>query len=84
MLKIILGEIPDAVYHPPVYCDNQYEDEWITDPLSVSMIEDIDKSKVIGPHLIDSPALGPISTKELQRTKIQSMREFADIAGYYV
>ena len=23
-----------AIYHPPTYFDNQYEDEWITDPLT--------------------------------------------------
>ena len=49
----------------PVYFDNTYEDEWITDELSVKMIKDIDKSDVIGPHLVQSPILGPISTKEL-------------------
>lgn len=27
--------------------------------------KDIDKSDVIGPHLVQSPILGPISTKEL-------------------
>ncbi len=36
ILKIILGEVENAVYHPPAYLDNQYEDEWITDPLRFS------------------------------------------------
>ena len=36
----------DAIYHPPTYFDNVYEDEWITDPLSIEMIRDIDKSDV--------------------------------------
>ena len=65
MLKIYLGEMKNAVYHPPTYFDNRYEDEWITDPLSREMIEAVDQSKVIGPHLIESPVLGPISPKEL-------------------
>ena len=65
MLKIVFGEIPNSIYHPPTYFDNQYEDEWITDPLSVRMIKDIDKSDVIGPHLIESPVLGPISVNEI-------------------
>ena len=65
MLSIYLGDIPDAIYHPPTYFDNQYEDEWITDKLSVEMIKDVDKSDVVGPHLIESPVLGPISPKEL-------------------
>lgn len=65
MLKIIFGDTGNSIYHPPTYFDNQYEDEWITDPLSVEMIKDIDKSTVIGPHLIESPVLGPISPKEI-------------------
>lgn len=65
MLKIYLGNMEGAVYYPPTYFDNQYEDEWITNPLSVDMIKDVDKSVVIGPHLIESPVLGPISVREL-------------------
>ena len=65
MLNIYLGEMTEAIYHPPTYFDNMYEDEWITDSLSVKMIKDVDKSDVIGPHLIESPVLGPISPKEL-------------------
>ena len=48
-----------------VYFDNRYEDEWITEKLSVQMIKDVDKSVVISSRLIDSPVLGPISTREL-------------------
>ena len=44
MLKIVFGEVEHGVYHPPTYFDNQYEDHWITNPLSVEMIKDIDKS----------------------------------------
>lgn len=47
MLNIYLGDMENAIYHPPVYFDNTYEDEWITDELSVKMIKDIDKSDVI-------------------------------------
>lgn len=65
MLKIVFGEVENSVYHPPTYFDNQYEDEWITDPLTVAMIKDIDQSEVVGVHLIQSPVLGPISTKEI-------------------
>lgn len=65
MLKIVFGEVENSVYHPPTYFDNQYEDEWITDPLAVAMIKDVDKSDVIGAHLIQSPVLGPISPKEI-------------------
>lgn len=54
-----------AIYYLPVYFDNQYEDEWITNKLSMEMIKDVDKSQVISPHLIESPVLGPISVKEI-------------------
>lgn len=65
MLSVYLGEMEQAIYYPPAYFDNQYEDEWITDKLSVEMIKDVDKSEVIGAHLIESPVLGPISVKEI-------------------
>lgn len=65
MLKIVFGDIENSIYHPPTYFDNRYEDEWITNPFSVEMIKDIDKSDVIGAHLIESPVLGPISVKEI-------------------
>ena len=65
MLKIVFENIENSIYHPPTYFDNRYEDEWITAPLSVAMIKDIDKSDVIGAHLIESPVLGPISPKEI-------------------
>ncbi len=38
MLKIIFGEVENSVYHPPTYFDNRYEDEWITDPLTVAIM----------------------------------------------
>ncbi|SEM38453.1 protein of unknown function [Butyrivibrio sp. ob235] len=65
MLSIFFGNADNTIYHPPTYFDNTYEDNWITAPLSVEMIKDVDKSEVVGPHLIQSPVLGPISTKEL-------------------
>ena len=65
MLSIYLGNMEEAIYYPPVYFDNRYEDEWITDKLSIEMINDVDKSEVISSHLIESSVLGPISVKEL-------------------
>ncbi|MBB5266348.1 hypothetical protein HNP82_003505 [Catenibacillus scindens] len=65
MLSVYLGKMDQAIYYPPAYFDNRYEDEWITDKLSVEMIKDVDHSEVIGPHLIESPVLGPISVKEI-------------------
>lgn len=65
MLNIVFGDVENSIYHPPTYFDNQYEDEWITDPLSVEMIKDIDQSVVISAHLIESPVLGAISPREI-------------------
>ncbi|MBR1710495.1 MAG: DUF4869 domain-containing protein [Lachnospiraceae bacterium] len=65
MLRIVFGDTPNSIYHPPTYFDNVYHDEWITDPFSVKVIKDVDQSDVIGPHVISSPFLGSISTKEL-------------------
>ena len=65
MLNRYLGEMEGAVYHPPVYFDNRYEDEWLAEPLAIEMVKDVDKSEIISPHLVQSPVLGPISAKEL-------------------
>ncbi len=67
MLSIIYGEIEDKkyIFDPDTFFDNTYEDEWIVDELSVKMIKDVDQSDVIGPHLIESPFLGPISVEKL-------------------
>ena len=56
MLKIVFGDIENSIYHPPTYFDNQYEDEWITDPLAVVMIKDIDRSEVMGMYPIERMA----------------------------
>ena len=65
MLNIYLGKMDEAIYYPPTYFDNRYEDERITEEMSVEMIRDVDRSVVVSSHLIESPVLGPISVKEL-------------------
>ena len=65
MLNVYLGKMDEAVYYPPVYFDNRYEDEGIIDKRSIEIIRDVDKSDVVSAHLIESPVLGPISPKEL-------------------
>ena len=55
----------DAIYDPTTFFKNTVQDEWITDSLSVEMILDVDKSKVVGPHVIDSPVLGGIPPERL-------------------
>ncbi len=65
MLSIYYGDMPEAIYNTAVYFKNTYQDRWITKPLSVEMIKDVDKSEVVGPGLIQSPYLGPISPLQL-------------------
>ena len=65
MLHIHFGSVEEEIYNPPVYFDNQYEDEWIVDELSRRMVQDVDRSTVVGAHLIDSPFLGPIAPERL-------------------
>ena len=65
MLKVHLGSCDNEIYNPPAYFINQYEDERLITDLAKSMIKDVDKSDVIGPRLIQSPVLGPISPREL-------------------
>ena len=65
MLKIYFGEMPGEVYNPRIYFQNQYEDEWITTDLSKEMILDVDRSKVISAHAIESPVLGAITPLHL-------------------
>ena len=49
----------------PAYFNNVYEDEWLEDNFVKEMILDVDSSKVISPHIIESPVLGAITPKEL-------------------
>ena len=67
MLKIIYGEpaADNYIFNPDAFFNNTYEDDWITEPLSVQMIKDVDGSDVIGPRVIDSPFLGAIPTERL-------------------
>lgn len=57
--------MPEAIYDTSTYFRHAYKNKWITDPLSVEMIKDVDNSEVIGDNLIQSPVLGPISPAQL-------------------
>lgn len=60
MLNIYYGDMPEAIYDTAVYFKNVYDEEWITQPLSMQMIADVDKSTVLDNAVIDSPVLGKI------------------------
>jgi len=67
MLRIYYGDLDadNYIFNPDSFFNNTYEDEWITDALSVQMIKDIDGSDVKGGRVIDSPFLGVIPTERL-------------------
>ncbi|MBO4349940.1 MAG: DUF4869 domain-containing protein [Proteobacteria bacterium] len=60
MLHIFFGDMDKAIYNTAVFFKNDYEDEWIVDPLVKEMIRDVDQSEVIDSGVIDSPVLGKI------------------------
>ena len=60
MLKVFFGDMPEAIYNTAVFFKNDYEDDWITDPMVVEMIRDVDHSEVLDSGVIDSPVLGKI------------------------
>ena len=60
MLNVFFGNMPDAVYNTAVFFKNDYEDEWIVDPVVKEMIRDVDRSEVLDSGVIDSPVLGKI------------------------
>ena len=65
MLKIFYGDMQDSIYNTSVYFKNMYEEEWITEPETIKMIKDVDKSDVLGNGVIDSPVMGKIAPTSL-------------------
>lgn len=65
MLNIYFGSMTEAIYNTAVYFKNTYKDKWITAPLAIEMIQDVDHSKVVGPQVIESPVLGMITPLQL-------------------
>lgn len=61
MLNVFFGDMPGAIFNTAVYFKNTYRDSWITNPLSVQMIKDVDKSDVVSESVIESPVLGSIT-----------------------
>ena len=64
MLTIRFGEMKN-VYYGPGWFENNYEQDWLADPLVNEMLRDVDKSEYKGGELIESEVLGPISPKDL-------------------
>ena len=64
MLNLVLSDV-ERMLDAQHLLNNPYEDEWLEDPVVQEMILDVDKSKVISSHVIESPVLGPIAPDEL-------------------
>ena len=65
MLNIFFGDMPEAIYNTAVYFKNTYRDSWIADQMASEIISDVDRSKVVGPQVIESPVLGMITPLQL-------------------
>ena len=67
MLSIFFGKYRGSEYieNPDLFFDNTYADEWLTDERSKEMVNDVDRSDLIGPNLVISPVLGSIPITRL-------------------
>ncbi len=65
MLKIYFGDMEKAIYNTEIYFKNDYDPEWLDDPVVKKMILDVDNSVVLSSRAIDSPVLGIIPPTSL-------------------
>ncbi len=65
MLNIYFGDMPEAIYNTAVYFKNTYKDSWITAQIASEIIADVDRSRVVGAQIIESPVLGMITPLQL-------------------
>ena len=60
MLKIYFGDMDKAIYNTEIYFKNDYDPEWLNDPVVKEMILDVDNSVVLSSGAVDSPVMGII------------------------
>lgn len=60
MLNVYFGDMPGVIYNTSVYLKNVYDRDWLEMPSVKAMIQDVDKSKVLGNSAIESPVMGII------------------------
>ena len=65
MLCIRYGKGDDTILNVDGVFNNNYEEEWLNDPLVKEMVLDIDKSEILSSNCIQSPVLGQISPRDL-------------------
>lgn len=62
----VTQEIPDnVIWDIDVYFDYAYQPSWIDNDFARRVIEDVDKSHVVAPRIIDSPYLGYVDPTHL-------------------
>lgn len=65
MLNIYFGDMEGVIFNPSLYFKNKRKEEWVTEPLSIKMIKDVDKSEVIAGGVIKSPVFGLMPPEKL-------------------
>lgn len=65
MLKIYFGDMDKAIYNTEIYFKNDYDPEWLNDPVVKEMVLDVDNSVVLSSGAIDSPVMGVIPPTSL-------------------
>jgi len=65
MLKIYFGEIKGALEYPDFFFDRLFDKEYMLTKFSQDVVFHVDKSKVLGKNVIESPILGGISPRDL-------------------
>ena len=65
MLKINFGDMDKAIYNTEIYFKNDYDPEWLNDPVVKEMILDVDNSVVLSSGAVDSPVMGIIPPPSL-------------------
>lgn len=65
MLKIYFGNMDNVIFNTEIYFKNDYDPEWLNDPVVRQMILDVDSSVVLSSGAIDSPVMGVIPPTSL-------------------
>lgn len=65
MLKIYFGDMDNVIFNTEIYFKNDYDPEWLNDPVVRQMILDVDSSVVLSSGAIDSPVMGVIPPTSL-------------------
>lgn len=69
MLKIYFGNMENSpkpvVFNPPPYFDSWCKNEWLESDFAKEVVSKIDKSELVGPHLVISPVFGAIPPRSI-------------------